>query len=224
MAWLTSRGLTEYRLRQEKQTPGGLLSFLTKSDRRVISEALDEANNLTFPTNPLSLLMYALTRVVTPDLVVETGIAWGYTSAAILAAMERNGRGRLCSIDLPPALTSGRRLADGIVYTFTLEKGLGWIVPDTFRRRWQVVLGDALEELPRLLHELEQIDIFLHDSLHTEEHMATEYRIAWPFIRRRGVLVSDDLNRAFLQFTRGVARPFACCESSGTTLVGAIVK
>ena len=65
-------------------------------------------------------------------------------------------------------------------------------------------MGDAKIELPRLLERLGTIDIFLHDSLHTLEHMTFEFEIAWKYIRPGGFLASDDIdyNEAFSQFCK----------------------
>src|SRR5438552_15169364 len=44
--------------------------------------------------------LYAIVRAYSPSLVVETGVLYGHSSAAILAALEDNGTGQLTSIDL----------------------------------------------------------------------------------------------------------------------------
>ncbi|MBS7618990.1 hypothetical protein KEJ25_10480, partial [Candidatus Bathyarchaeota archaeon] len=48
---------------------------------------------------------------------------------------------------------------------------------------WNFINAGSREALPDLLRKLNQIDVFLHDSLHTYEHMSFEYETAWPFIR-----------------------------------------
>ena len=55
-----------------------------------------------------------------------------------------------------------------------------------------------------LLKALGSIDAFLHDSEHIYETMMFEYETAWPFLRRGGLLLSDDVhwNRAFRDFVR----------------------
>lgn len=52
----------------------------------------------------LGRLAWCLTRHLRPEFVVETGVARGLTTRVILEAMDRNGRGRLWSIDLPPLI------------------------------------------------------------------------------------------------------------------------
>ncbi len=135
--------------------------------------------------------LYAVIRWAKPEIVVETGVAAGISSFSILQAMEDNGRGKLYSIDLPKSKLE-----------LPANQQLGFIVPERLKTRWELELGDARQELPKLLRRLGQIDIFIHDSLHEYEHMKFEYEQAWPFIRRGGLLLSDDLqsSSAFQEF------------------------
>jgi hypothetical protein len=66
------------------------------------------------------------------------------------------------------------------------------------------MVGDARCLLPKLLSDVTSIDVFIHDSLHTYEHMLWEYRSAYPYLREGGLLVSDDAmwNSAFSEFAR----------------------
>ena len=84
-------------------------------------------------------------------------------------------------------------------------------MPKWLRKPWRVHLGDAKEILPKLLPELGRIDIFLHDSLHTYEHMLWEFEIAYPFLRLGELLFADDAlwNSAFEDFARKVGTPEA---------------
>lgn len=145
------------------------------------------------------LLQYAIVRAVRPGLILETGIANGVSSAYILLAMKRNQKGSLHSIDV----NDGSYLPS--------DKGVGWIVPDWLRHRWTVHLGDAKTLLPHVLKESRPLDIFIHDSLHTYEHMKFEYEQAYPYLRPGGILISDDAlwNPAFAEFARNVSAPLA---------------
>jgi hypothetical protein len=46
--------------------------------------------------------LYAATRAAAPSIIIETGVLYGHSSAAILSAMNQNRRGLLLSVDLPP--------------------------------------------------------------------------------------------------------------------------
>lgn len=161
---------------------------------------------------PLDLLeiVYGIVRYHRPKVVVETGVGLGGSSLFILKALHDNGCGRLYSIDLPefdkyyPDIIKDYNL-DPKVFKKIAGK-IGWLVPEELRYRWELIEGDAKLELPKLLKKLERIDIFLHDSLHTYDHMMFEYAEAWEYLRDGGILMSDDVNEywslAFLDFCK----------------------
>ena len=61
---------------------------------------------------------------------------------------------------------------------------------------------DILTILPDLLKQMNQIDIFMHDSRHLYKTQMFEYTTAYPYIKPNGLLMSDDAtdNDAFLDF------------------------
>lgn len=140
------------------------------------------------------LNQYAAVRALAPRCIVETGIANGVSSSYLLLAIQKNGFGELHSIGLsdPAYLPAGRNP--------------GWLVPEWLREPWQIHLGDAREVLPGILANHKPIDVFIHDSLHTYEHMFWEYQTAFPALRPGGLLISDDAlwNSAFHDFAAKV--------------------
>jgi hypothetical protein len=137
--------------------------------------------------------IWCLVRHLRPTNVVETGVAHGVTSRFILEALERNGKGHLWSIDRPPIEPEWRQ-------------EIGIAVGDRFRDRWSYILGSSRRRLPGLLGELGQIDLFIHDSLHSERNVRFELDHAWPVLRPRGAIVVDDIdvNRGFFSFVQSV--------------------
>lgn len=140
--------------------------------------------------------IWCCVRVVQPDAMIETGVAHGSSSWIILNAMHKNGKGRLYSIDLPNNDTNK-------AYNFNnTQPETGWMVPESLRPRWELHLGYAQELLPMLLNKLGHIDIFFHDSDHSYEHMKFEFETASPYLRKGGLLLSDDVhkNKAFSEY------------------------
>jgi predicted O-methyltransferase YrrM len=139
-------------------------------------------------------LLYLLARLAKPRRIVETGVASGVTTSFLLQALRDNREGNLISIDLPNADP------DAIIPP---GHSAGWIIPESLRARWDLRIGDARELLPATLAE-SPVDMFLHDSLHTYEHMTWEYDEAWNALIAGGLLLSDDIafNRAFQDFCR----------------------
>lgn len=148
---------------------------------------------------------WSVTRHLAPAVVVETGVARGMTSAAILSALRFNDAGRLYSIDLPP-LSKGWAEQSGMA------------VGPELKSRWSYVRGSTRRRLPPLLAALDGIDLFVHDSLHTFQTMTFEFQCAWRSLRPGGVMISDDIddNLAFESFVveRGVTKTIIGQESS----------
>ncbi|HEX6708861.1 MAG TPA: class I SAM-dependent methyltransferase [Rubrobacter sp.] len=139
----------------------------------------------------LARLCYVLCRLIRPSIVIETGVAYGVSSAFVLRALEENGQGTLHSVDLPPL----RR---------EYERYWGIAVPDDLKGRWELHRGASARVLPRLLEEKGMVDLFLHDSLHTYRNMRREFDTVWSHLRNGGALLADDVerNRAFGELQR----------------------
>lgn len=135
-------------------------------------------------------VIYAIVRALKPETFVETGVQNGVSTYFILSALERNGHGILHSMDIRETLEDGKKV--------------GWLVPDELKHRWDFSVGDSKEVMPKMLSELKIVDIFMHDSLHTYDHMSFEFRTAWEYLREGGVLITDDIyqNRAFEDFIK----------------------
>ena len=136
-------------------------------------------------------LLYVVCRFLRPEIVVETGVANGFSSSFILQALEKNKRGRLWSIDLP------NRPGEEIAHS------AGWLVPDNLRVKWELIIGDSKEKLPQLVNELKKINIFFHDSDHSYGNVLFELNAVWDNIARGGVVLADDItmSNAFVDFS-----------------------
>ena len=135
-------------------------------------------------------ILFLVVRKYKPKLIVETGIASGYSSAIILMAMKLNTFGRLISIDI-----------DNAVSICGIVKEIGWLVPDLLKQAWTKTIGSSKERLSEIK---EPIDIFYHDSDHSKENMLSEFNWANAHLRKGGILVSDDIdwNSAWKDFLK----------------------
>jgi predicted O-methyltransferase YrrM len=131
--------------------------------------------------------LYALTRWLRPAVVVESGGFIGMSSAFILKAL------------------ADEKLAASNLYSIELSEDCehGALIPEELRSSARFVpmrgrIEDFLksDQLPR------SIDMFLHDSSHSYQHMLWEFRQLWPRLREGGLLVSHDvqMNAAFSEF------------------------
>lgn len=167
------RVLSEPALREVEERTRRLLADIRGEDPFMRRWAADSL---------LARLCYLLCRLLRPRVVLETGVAYGVSSAFILRALEQNGGGILHSVDLPP-LRSG------------YEKSWGVAVDEGMRRRWCLHRGASRKVLPGLLERLGRVDLFVHDSLHTRGNMLREFGLVWPYLTGGGVLVADDVER-----------------------------
>jgi hypothetical protein len=142
--------------------------------------------------------LYALLRSIRPEVVVETGVANGFSTAFSLLALKANEAGHLHSIDLPREV--GREYEPGTFFEGEGRAGIpagsepGWLIPPALKERWTLILGRSQDQLPPLLERLGTVDTFMHDSEHSFDCMWFEFNAAWPALRPGGVLVSDDVN------------------------------
>jgi predicted O-methyltransferase YrrM len=161
--------------------------------RRILRRVHDEnPRGARWPADSvMARLCYLSCRLIAPEVVIETGVAYGVSSAFILRALEENGSGTLYSVDLPPV----RR---------EYERFWGIAVPNELRGRWRLYRGSSARVLPHLLEEISTVDLFVHDSLHTHKNMRREFDTIWPHLRNGGLLLADDVerNRAFGELQR----------------------
>lgn len=97
-------------------------------------------------------LLYFLSRALRPSTVVETGVAAGFSTQAVLAALHANQAGRLLSSDFP---------------YFRLdrpEQYVGILVEDGVKDRWSLYLRGDRANLPEILHSCPFIDLLHYDS------------------------------------------------------------
>lgn len=111
---------------------------------------------------------YALIRAFEPEVVVETGTHLGLGSCAIAAALLRNGHGRLTTIDIDP--------------------GAGYLIGQP----WAAVVDRRTGNSVELLGELRDVDLFLHDSLHTYDYERRELAAVEPNLRPGALVLSDN--------------------------------
>ena len=116
-----------------------------------------------------------------PRVVVETGVAHGVTSRVVLEALGQNDIGHLWSIDLP------------FPFDRRLHAQTGAAVPDACRARWSYLEGSSKQRLPSLMAQIDRVDMFIHDSLHTASNTLFEMEQVAPAMAMGGVMVVDDI-------------------------------
>jgi methyltransferase family protein len=111
---------------------------------------------------------YAIVRAVQPDHVVETGTHLGLGSCVIAAALLRNGHGRLTTIDT--------------------DQDAGYLIGEP----WESVIDRRTGSSIDILGALQDVDVFLHDSLHTYDYETSELTAVEPNLRAGAIILSDN--------------------------------
>jgi predicted O-methyltransferase YrrM len=143
--------------------------------------------------------LYWAVRRLKPKTIVQTGVSNGLSSAFMMLALAKNGPdGRLHVIDLPAIFdpNDSAWTQRGTVYGVVIPQGKasGWMVPDIYRDRFEVQIGDAKVLLPGQIDRLDTFDMFFHDSDHTYQHMIFEFEQAMRKLTPNGVIVADDIS------------------------------
>jgi hypothetical protein len=115
---------------------------------------------------------YALVRATQPEHVVETGTQLGLGSCAIAAALLRNGHGQLTTIDIDPEA--------------------GYLIGEP----WSGVIDRRIGSSLDVLAKLSDVDMFIHDSLHTYDYEAQELAAVEPNLRADAVVLSDNAHQS----------------------------
>lgn len=135
-------------------------------------------------------LLYFLVAYLKPTVVVETGVAAGFSSYAILKAMDNNEHGTLFSSDFPYL-----RLKDP-------EKYVGLLVPNELRERWKLFIEGDQRNLKKILELTTSIDLFHYDSDKSYSGRDEAYQAVSASLSKNAVLVFDDIqdNCHFMDF------------------------
>lgn len=130
----------------------------------------------------LALLSYAMTRYLHPQLVIETGVGYGITSALVLLALERNHSGHLISIDLPP-LSDPHGASTGIA------------VPELLaQKRWTRHLGGSRRRLPTIARNSSSVGLFISDSANIYSLQRYECEMLYPRLSIGGAALFNNVS------------------------------
>lgn len=127
----------------------------------------------------LELIYYACEFTKAKN-VVETGVAYGWSSLAALLSLQKRD-GVLYSSDMPYLSQDG-------------DKYVGCVVPENLRENWKLFRYADRESLPKILSEIEFLDVVHYDSDKAYEGMMFGYQSLYPRLKKGGVFISDDIN------------------------------
>ena len=154
------------------------------------------------------ILLYFLIRKFKLLNIVETGVAAGWTSLAILRALKKNGKGFLYSSDFPYF-----RLENP-------EKYIGYLAKDESNKdNWFLdIRGDDIA-LPEIVKKLDNntIDLFHYDSDKSYSGRVNALKILSSKINSKTIIIFDDIqnNLHFKEFVKKSNKNFSVYEFEG---------
>lgn len=158
----------------------------------------------------LDLLYYA-SEFTEAKAVLETGVAYGWSSLAILLSLKKRG-GKLYSSDMPYLSRNN-------------DQFVGCVVPEDLKANWQLFRYADRESLPKIFQIQSKFDFVHYDSDKTYNGRMWAYPQLWDKLRSGGIFMSDDIgdNVAFMDYCVQNKRTPIVVEFDGK-FAGLIIK
>ena len=151
--------------------------------------------------------LYFLTRLTRPGTVIETGVAAGFSSHAILRALQDNGAGTLWSSDFPYFRLSNP------------EQYIGIAVPEPLKENWNLFIEGDQVNIPQILEKVNQVELVHYDSDKSYEGREWVMERLAPVMEEETIVVMDDIqdNEFFRDWISKGAAPWVVFEYEGRT-------
>lgn len=143
----------------------------------------------------LCAFLYVYIRITKPKLIVETGVANGFTTITILEAL---------------------RGTEGVLHSFDIDANSKKVGENYKNWYWhQIDFRRPLKSLKNSIVSIEGIDLWLHDSDHSYYWQSNEFTIARKKIKKHGLFISDDIDtsRAWKENKDFFSRSFVVLDS-----------
>lgn len=160
-----------------------------------INLAVSRINDLPFTMGGAGDLNFLYNIVLNnkPINILETGVAYGWSSFAILSAINENGFGHLTSVDMPyPKMNN--------------ERYVGIAIPEYLKGNWTLIRKPDRNGLIQALKLCNHsVDLIHYDSDKSYSGRKWAFPILWNALNPKGIFISDDIqdNIAFFEFCIG---------------------
>jgi predicted O-methyltransferase YrrM len=146
-------------------------------------------------------VIYFLSEHSRATRMVETGVAYGWSSLAFLLSAKNRDGARLISTNMP--------------YLFGSEENVGCVVPEGLRPMWTLLHGADRTELPKALELMPEIDICHYDSDKSYAGRMWSHPLIWNALRGGGYFLADDIGDdwGFREFAESVGRKMVIVRS-----------
>lgn len=184
-----------------KKNSINLISFLRDLDKNLAKESIIEMNKIETKGKKIlkkipfdlgssgkSVLLYFFTRYFKPKIIVETGVAAGFSSYAFLLAIKKNKKGILYSSDLPYFRIKNP------------EKYIGIVVPQELKLKWKLFTEGDSANIKKIKKYFSKIDLVHYDSDKSYYGRNFFFNSIKKKINRNTVIIMDDLHNNIFFF------------------------
>ncbi len=157
-------------------------------------------------------LLYHLAEHVRAFHVLETGVAYGWSSLAILISLLNRSGAHLISTDKP---YPGRNN----------ENYVGCVIPENLKEQWTLLRHSDRKGVPLALDQMKTLELCHYDSDKSYAGRMSTYPPLWDALRKGGIFISDDIgdNLGFHDFCQHLGQE-PIIVKTGTRYVGILLK
>jgi predicted O-methyltransferase YrrM len=193
-----------------------------KGVREMFKEVFDQAQE-TAEKCPVKMggaanldLLYNIVENSGARKVIETGVAYGWSSLVLLLSLATREESVLVSTDMPYINRSSAEY-------------VGCVVPEKLRSCWEIIAGPDKFALPQALEKVPIIDLCHYDSDKSYNGRMWAYELLWDALKSGGYFISDDIgdNLAFRDFCSRIKKEPVIVQSTSEVsrkYVGILVK
>ena len=180
-----------------------------------VSDANIKADNCPFKMGgegAISFLYYLVKHSCAKN-ILETGVAYGWSSLAILLAIKDTKDARLISNDMP-------------YINMNNDAYVGCVVPENLKSKWELQRQPDIKGIPLALKKFNNsIDVCHYDSDKSYIGRMWSSPLLWDALNNGGLFISDDINDniAFKHFCEQVNRTPVIIKHQ-EKYVGVIIK
>jgi len=188
------------------------LQDLFQSEIKYAKEKMDNCPVKMGGEGAISFLYY-LTKETKANKIIETGVAYGWSSLAILLAIKNNKEAKLISNDMPYIKMNN-------------DDYVACVIPENLKENWVLQRLPDVKGIPKAIKALDgKIDLCHYDSDKSYTGRIFAYPLLWNALQKNGIFISDDIqdNIAFIEFCEQVNKKPIVIEHLGK-YVGLIKK
>ena len=126
-------------------------------------------------------LNYSLAKNLNARDIIETGVAYGWSSLCLLTYLIDYEEGFLVSVDMP-------------FWGTNHEDKIGCVIPQEMRSKWRLIRLPDRDAIPKIIKKNLFFDLCHYDSDKSYKGKMWALPRLWERIRSGGILICDDIN------------------------------